>query len=64
MSNKMEEIVTEIRAHLEELKNSDALAGEPADIAINAPLALVQCNMEGQVIALEWVLRVLEASNY
>lgn len=55
-----DKIITKITEHLKELENSDVLRGEPADIAVNAPLALMQCHTEGKIQALKWVLKTIK----
>lgn len=54
----------QIEARIAELKADDRFPKKyggrragVANVAINAPLALEQLNMEAQVLALEWVLK-------
>lgn len=46
----------EIEKAIADIKADERMKGERAMIQINAPLALVQCNYEGQLRALKWVL--------
>jgi len=46
----------EIRQVLDRLKSDERLGYPPADVSINAPLALVQVALENKVAVLEWVL--------
>lgn len=47
----------EIKAKLAELKSDERLSYPPADVFSNAPLALIQVELEAKVKALEWVLQ-------
>lgn len=51
-----DKIIAKITEHIKEIENSDVLRNDPTDIAINAPLALMQCDAEGQLKALRWVM--------
>lgn len=42
-----------------EVKSDERLSYPTATVTVNAPLALVQCGLENQVRALNWVLKVL-----
>ncbi len=46
----------QIQAKLAELKADPRHAAKPANVFVNAPLALIQCQIQGQVQSLEWVL--------
>lgn len=46
----------EIEKAIAGIKADDRMQAKPAIVAINAPLALIQCNFEGQLKALKWVL--------
>lgn len=45
-----------IRARLAEIDADDRYHYKPAEVQINAPLALVQVSMEAEARALAWVL--------
>jgi len=47
----------EIRSAIAAIEKDRRLKAKPATLDINAPLALIQCNMEGQLEALRWVLK-------
>jgi hypothetical protein len=46
----------EIRQMIRAIKKDPRMHGKPAFVEINAPLALIQCHLDGQRQALEWVL--------
>jgi len=46
----------EIRKAILEIKRDRHLKGRPATVDVNAPLALIQTHLEGQLEALRWVL--------
>jgi hypothetical protein len=46
----------EIRRAIQEIKQDARLKGPPATVDINAPLALIQLDLESQIKALQWVL--------
>ena len=48
--------VEEIKERIEQILNDDRMCQKPASVQINAPLALIQCNYEGWLSALKWVL--------
>ena len=48
--------VEEIKAEIKRLKEDDRYTQPPANVEINAPLALVQVALVNRVSALEWVL--------
>jgi len=48
--------VKEIRHKLRELTSDSRMKQPPADIHTNAPLALVQLEMESKINTLKWVL--------
>ena len=47
----------EIEARIKETNDDDRMKADPAEVFSNAPLALIQTNYEGQLQALEWVLK-------
>lgn len=47
----------EIRDMLNNLKSDERLGYPTANIAINAPLALIQLDLESRVDMLKWVLK-------
>lgn len=47
----------EIRDKIGELRADNRLKQPPATIDINAPLALIQLELETKIAALEWCLR-------
>jgi hypothetical protein len=49
--------IKEIEAKLEELKNDDSFKSPTATLFENAPLALIQLELETKVRVLEWVLK-------
>jgi hypothetical protein len=46
-----------IRDQIEKLAAADAHKEPAADIEVNAPLALLQTEIDAKIAALEWVLR-------
>jgi len=46
----------EIKKEIDRIKADHRMKRKPAIVDINAPLALIQCHLEGQVAALRWVL--------
>jgi len=48
----------EIREKLAVIDEDERYHYEPATITENAPLALIQCNLESQACALAWVLGI------
>jgi hypothetical protein len=46
----------EIREAIREIEADDRFKAPPALVNINAPLALIQMELEGQIKALKWVL--------
>lgn len=46
----------EIREKISRLRADDRLKQPAADVEVNAPLALIQVDIEAQIRALEWVL--------
>ena len=48
-----------IRAKIKELKGDCRMRLKPADVYVNAPLALIQTDLEGKIAALNWVLKQL-----
>lgn len=58
---KQREIVAGlINKKLAEIETDDRLQQAPALVTINAPLALVQVNLQSFASALRWVLKILE----
>ena len=51
-----------IREEIEELKKDDRIQGSPANVFINAPLALIQMGIDGQIDGLQTALRIIEES--
>ena len=47
---------SELRAKLRELRNDERHRYKPALVQINAPLALIQVEIQAKIDALEWVL--------
>ena len=45
-----------IQARINELLADERLQEPPADVTINAPLALIQVAIKNEIIALRWVL--------
>ncbi len=48
-----------IKAKIQELKGDSRMRLKPANVYINAPLALIQTEIEGQLAVLNWVLKQL-----
>lgn len=46
----------EILKKLKEIKDDERLSYPSANVEINAPLALIQISLEGQISILKWVL--------
>ena len=46
----------EIMARIKELKNDYRLKQKTAFVEVNAPLALMQCELEGEIEALKWCI--------
>jgi hypothetical protein len=53
MPMKTEEQIT---MAIEKIKLDPRMKAKPATVDINAPLALIQCAIESQLTALQWVL--------
>lgn len=51
-----------IREEIEKLKNDDRIQGSPANVFSNAPLALIQMGIKGQIDGLQTALRIIEES--
>ena len=51
-----------IREEIEELKKDDRIQGSSANVITNAPLALIQMWIEGQIDGLQTALRIIEES--
>ena len=49
-----------IREEIEELKKDDRIQGSPANVFSNAPLALIQMGIKGQIDGLQTALRIVE----
>ena len=47
----------DIKNKIKELKADDRYKQKPALVQINAPLALIQVDIQAQIDTLEWVLR-------
>ncbi len=50
----------QINSRLQEIKSDDRFLVEPANVFVNAPLAIVQIQFETEKRTLEWVLRMLQ----
>jgi len=48
--------IEEVKAKLQELKNDDRLKSPSATVFVNAPLALIQLELETKILTLKWVL--------
>ena len=46
----------EIRKQIKSLEADDRYRDEPAQVQVNAPLALIQVEMQAKIDALKWVL--------
>ncbi len=46
-----------VAAKLASLEADERFKDKPALVDVNAPLALIQCEIRGKVEALKWVLR-------
>ena len=55
-----EELKEYIQSEIEKIKTDERYSYPPADIFINAPLALIQVDMKARVRVLEKILKVLE----
>lgn len=51
-----------IRDEIEKLKKDDRIQGSPANVFVNAPLALIQMGIKGQIDGLQTALRIIEES--
>lgn len=49
-----------IKEKLEEIESDERYKAKPAIVTINAPLALIQTNLESSAQTLRWVLKILE----
>jgi hypothetical protein len=49
--------IEEIKVKLQELKSDDRLKSPCATVFENAPLALIQLELEMKILTLEWVLK-------
>ena len=49
-----------IREEIEDLKKDDRIQGSPANVFSNAPLALIQMGIKGQIDGLQTALRIVE----
>jgi len=49
--------VEPIKAEIDKLFQGDTMQGETATVQENAPLALMQTECEGKILALKWVLK-------
>ena len=47
----------EIETKLKEYQSDERLSYKPADVFSNAPLALIQTDLEARVQILKWILR-------
>lgn len=54
---KMDMLEKTIRAEIARLKRDERYSYPPAQVQINAPLALIQVDLKARVQALEWALR-------
>ena len=52
----LDPLVGEIRAEIARIESDERYSYPPAQVQINAPLALIQVNMKSRVWALRWVL--------
>lgn len=50
----------EIEERLAELKADERLGYPPANVNVNAPLALIQVALKNEIMALSWVLKESE----
>ncbi len=50
----------EVEAMVKEIKTDERLAAPPATVTVNAPLALIQLELQTKLRTLNWVLRLLE----
>lgn len=53
----------EIEERIENLKDRDELDRESATVFENAPLALIQMDLESRITALEWVLEEIRGND-
>lgn len=53
----IEEIKTKVRAEIAELQADERLEGKQVSIDVNAPLALIQLEIETRISTLQWVLK-------
>ena len=51
-----------ITEEIEKLKKDDRIQGSPANVFSNAPLALIQMGIKGQIDGLQTALRIIEES--
>ena len=56
----LQELKKTIAGKMERLKGDDALQEKSADIVTNAPLALIQLELESRIAALRWVIAEIE----
>ena len=54
--------IQEIKNELRELKNDVRHKQKPALVQVNAPLALIQVEIDAKIAALEWVIRTVKAT--
>lgn len=50
----------EIKDVIKKIEADERLSYEPAKVEVNAPLALVQVNLQAKVDTLKWVLKEIE----
>lgn len=53
-------LLEEVKKRISEIETDDRYKAEPANVNINAPLALIQMAMKGQIFVLKWVEKELE----
>lgn len=56
MSKRIVRSAEEIEALLAAIRGDDRMAGKPALVMINAPLALIQVEGQAKIDVLEWLL--------
>lgn len=57
-------LLEEVEARIEEIEDDQRWDPDnPADPTINAPLALIQCSMEGRMKELKWMRDKLQDSD-
>jgi len=54
--NMVEQLVGEIEARIATIEEDSRFQDKPAQVQVNAPLALIQVGMKGELCGLRWVL--------